>query len=426
MIVFFKNLFLCVALNGLIAPFAIAQAQLDELISRALENNPEINMKRYESQAAKTKISVARQLPDPEITIAAMNVPTNFNLTSEQMTMVPQVTVMQMLPWFGKLSAAGNAAKYSYNASRDQLSNASLEVVAMVKKVYAEIYAAQKTLAYLEYKKKLFDGVLKTTNQLFAVGLAPQQDVFRAAAELTMTQSEIITMNGMLQQQYDELAVLVGSNEPLMIEIDTLQLQQLLTLSTLDSTLVENNPSLSQMSNIKESAKAQNSFARSDAIPDFRVGIGYGYRGAEMPDGTKAPNMINFEIGISVPIFFESKQNKMIEETKLMEQAADQEYRATSLSLRNQLRSMYTDAEAKYQIIPLYSEQLIPQYAATYDASITAYSVGKTSFTMLIDNLKMLVNAKIELVKIESSYFSTEAEISKLIGENSERYRGEK
>jgi outer membrane protein, heavy metal efflux system len=405
---------------------AHAQTQLDDLISEALQHNPEIAAQRFTSEAARTKISIARQLPDPEITVAAMNVPTSFSLTSEQMTMVPQLTVMQTVPWFGKLSAAGSVASFNYEASRDQLSEVSLEIIATVKKVYAGIFASQQTLKYMKDKSTLLAGVVKVANQLFAVGQAPQQDVFRATAELTMVQSDIVTVTGTLQQQYADLSALTGTSELRTVKIDSLDLPHLCSLATLDSLFVQNNPSLSQIAEMKESAAAEHSLAAREAIPDIKVGVGYGYRGALMPTGTKALNMMNFEIGMNVPIFFGSKQKEAIEGADLMEQAAVQRYRAADLTLRSRLCSMNAAAEANYKLMPIYSDQLIPQYTATYEASLSAYSVGKTTFAMVMDNLTTLIDAKITLVKIESSYFSSEAEISQLIGDDVERYRGEK
>lgn len=405
---------------------ASAQTQLDSLIATAIQNNPEIKMARYESSAAEARISPARMLPDPQLSIMAENVPSNFSLTSDEMTMFPQFTLTQMFPWFGKLSAAGSAEKYNYEASRDQLAGTSLEVIANVKKVYGEIYQTQKNLSYLEYKQMLLDGVVKVAEQLFAVGQVPQQDVFRATAELTMVHADIINMNSMLRQEYVELGALVGSDKPKAIQVDTLALPQFPQLSTLDTALINNNPYLSQISNVRESANAKKVFARKDAVPDLNVGVSYGYRGALMPDRTKALNMMNFEVGFRLPIFFGSKQQKMIDEADFMEQAANQQYNSVEISLQSQLGSTYADAEAQYDLIPLYSKELIPQYEATYNSSLSAYSVGKTTFAMLIDNLTTLINTKIEFAKIESQYFSAMAEISKLVGEGSEDYRGVK
>lgn len=332
-------------------------AGLDSLIAIAIQNNPEIAMARYESKAAQTRISSAGQLPDPEFKIAAMNVPSNFRLTADEMTMFPQFTIMQMLPWFGKLSAASEAEKYNYDVSKDQSAGTSLEVIANIKKVYGEIYQTQKTLSYLEYKKALLEGVVKVANQLFAVGQVPQQDVFRSTAELTMVQIDIVNMNGMLRKEFAELAALVGSTEQMAIQVDTLELPQLQQLTTLDTSLVGNNPYLSQMSNLRESANARISFARKNAVPDLSVGVSYGYRGALMPDGTKALNMMNFEVGLSLPIFFGSKQQKMIDEADFMKQAADQQYNSAEISLQSQLRSIYAEAESQYQLIPLYEKE---------------------------------------------------------------------
>ncbi len=402
-----------------------AHISLDSLIVVAVQNNPEIKMARYESNAAEDRIRPARTLPDPQLTIMAENVPSNFSLTADEMTMFPQFKIMQMLPWFGKLGTAGDVKKFGYKASQDQFARITLDVVTNIKKVYGEIYQTQMTISYLEYKKTLLNGVVKAAEQLFAVGQVPQQDVFRATAEVTMVKSDLITMNGMLKQEYAELGALVGSSQPTTVEVDTLRLQPLPTLSDLETALVGNNPYLSQVSNIKNAAQAQTAFARKDAIPDLNVGVSYGYRGALMPDGTKALNMMNFEVGLNIPLYFGARQQKMIDEADFMKRAADQQYNAAALSLQSELRSMYANAEARYQLVPLYTQELIPQYEATYNSSLAAYSVGKTTFAMLIDNLTTLINTKIEFVKIESAYFSASAEISKLVGEGSENYRGE-
>ncbi|MGC8595801.1 MAG: TolC family protein [Candidatus Kryptoniota bacterium] len=404
---------------------AKAQTQLDSLIDLALQNNPEIKTARYESSAAGTQVSVAGQLPDPQLKISAMNVPSNFILNSDMMTMVPQVTLMQMFPWFGKLAAASDVKKYGYYASKDRLANITLEVVSRIKKTYADIYQAQKTIAYLEYKRTLLNGVVKAAEQLFAVGQVPQQDVFRATAELTMVQSDIINANAMLKQKYADLTALIGKSELIAPQIDTLKLIKLQPLNDLMAELFRGNPYLLQVNNLKRAAEAQTIFARKDAVPDLTFGVSYGYRGALAPDGTKAPNMMNFEIGLSVPVFFGAKQEKMIDEADFMKKAAEQDYDVTALSLQNQLRSIYAEAEAMSRLIPLYSKELVPQYEATYNSSLSSYSVGKTTFAMLIDNLTTLINTKIDLLKIESNYFSATAEISKLVGENSLKYRGE-
>lgn len=410
----------------LTAASASAQTTLDSLISIAVRNNPEIKMARYESSAAEARIGPASTLPDPQLTIMAANVPSNFTLTSDQMTMFPQMKIMQMFPWFGKLSAAGDIEKYGYQASSDRLSGITLQVVSELKKVYGQIYSTEKSIHYLEYKKQLLRSVVKVAEQLFAVGQVPQQDVFRATAELTMVESNIISTRSMLTDLNAKLGALLGQNASDSIEVDSLSLPPLESLSSLEAQMQTNNPELRQIHNVELASQAKRTFARRDAVPDVNVGFSYGYRGALMPDGTKALNMMNFEVGLSLPIFFGAKQQKMIDEADFMDRAAEEEYGTARLGLYSQLRSTYADAAAQEKLIPLYSKELIPQYEATYNSSLSSYSVGKTTFAMLIDNLATLINTKIEYVKIESAYFSASAEISRLIGEGAEKYRGVK
>jgi cobalt-zinc-cadmium efflux system outer membrane protein len=420
------NTAIAVSVIALLGVSASAQTQLDSLIALAVNNNPEIKMARYESSAAEARISPARTLPDPELKVGAMNVPTNFSLTSDMMTMVPQVSLMQMFPWFGKLSATGEAERYAYESSAQKLNSAILIVVANVKDVYGKIYSTEKSIQYLEYKRELLQGVVKVAEQLFSVGQVPQQDVFRATAELTMVQSEIITMQSLLSDLEAKLGALLGQNAPYNVQIDTLQLPVLDSLSVLEARLGAQNPDLKGVKNIELAAKAKKVFAMRDAIPDVSAGISYGYRGALMPNGSKALDMLSFEVGVSLPVFFGSRQRKMIDEADFMQRATAEQYRTTELGLFSRLRSVYADAEAQLKLIPLYSKELIPQYAATYNSSLSAYSVGKTTFAMLIDNLTTLINTKIELTKIESAYFSASAEIAKLVGEDIREYRGVK
>ena len=410
----------------LISMSASAQTQLDSLVAVAVRNNPEISMARYESSAAETRISPAQTLPDPQLSIMAANVPSNFTLTSDQMTMFPQVKIMQMFPWFGKLSAAGDVEKYGYEASSDRLSTVTLQVISELKSVYGQIYSTEKSIQYLEYKRQLLQSVVKVAEQLFAVGQVPQQDIFRATAELTMVQSDLITMHSMLSDQDARLGALLGQNAPYTIHVDTLPLPSLDSLTALEEELGKGNPELKQIKNVELAAKAKTVFARKDAVPDVNVGFSYGYRGALMPNGTKALNMMNFEVGLSLPVFFGARQQKMIDEADFMQRAAEEQYGTAELGLYSELRSTYADAEAQAQLIPLYSRELIPQYEATYNSSLSSYSVGKTTFAMLIDNLTTLINTKIELAKIESAYFSASAQIAKLVGESSEDYRGVK
>jgi len=329
-----------------------------------------------------------------------------------------------MFPWFGKLTAASDVENYGYQASSDKLTGVTLQVVSELKKAYGQIYSTEKSIQYQEYKKRLLQGVVKVAEQLFAVGQVPQQDVFRATAELTMAQSEIIMMRGMLSDLNAKLGTLLGQNSPFGIQVDTLILPQVDSLSFLQAQLADENPDLKTAKNLELAANAKAILARKDAIPDLSAGVSYGYRSALMPDGTKALNMMSFEVGVSLPIFFGSKQRMMKDEADFMERASLEQYGTAELTLFSQLRSAYADADAQRKLIPLYSKELIPQYEATYNSSLSSYSVGKTTFAMLIDNLTMLINSKIGFVKIESAYFSASAEISRLVGENAENYGG--
>lgn len=400
--------------------------QLDSLISVALKNNPEINMVRYQSMAARARIGPATQLPDPVLTVSAMNVPTDLSFTSDMMTMAPNFMLMQKLPWFGKLGAAGDVERYNYESSADRLSSVALDVATKIKKVYGQIYGVEKSILYLEYKEQLLRSVVRVAEQLFAVGQVPQQDVFRATAELTMVKSTIIDMRSKLGDLEATLGALLGNNGHVSLTIDTLSLPGLPALDSLEARLRRDNPQLKQVRNVELASRAKTVLARKASIPDVSIGVSYGLRNALMVNGQKASDMVGLQVGVSLPVFFGAKQQNEIDEADLMSRAAEEQYGTAELNLYAKLRSAYSEAHGRQELIPLYSKELIPQYEATYNSSVSSYSVGKTSFAMLISNLTTLINSKIELVKIEATYFAASAEISNLIGEGAANYGGER
>ena len=272
------NFQLVIAIIFVIGVSAFAQTQLDSLTAIVVQSNPEIKMARYESSAAEARISPASTLPDPQLSIMAENVPSNFKLNSEEMTMFPQVKIMQMLPWFGKLNAAGDVQKYGYQVSSDRLLGTTLEVVSNLKKVYGDIYRLQKSIQYLRYKRTLLESVVRVAEQLFAVGQVPQQDVFRATAELTMVRTDLVSMNSMLTSSYAKLGALLGMNAAYEIHVDTLTLPPLSSLDSLQAQLDAKNPNLTQYRNVEAAAQSSVAFAKKDVIPNLNVGFSYGYR----------------------------------------------------------------------------------------------------------------------------------------------------
>jgi outer membrane protein TolC len=399
---------------------------LDSLIRIAIQNNPEIKMAHSEALAAQARILPARQLPDPRFRVGITNVPTTFSITSDEMTMFPDLSIMQTFPWFGKLKAAGKIEESNYNASLARLAVVFLQISTDLKKNYAQMYNTEKSIQYLSEKQRLLQSMSEVAQRLYAMGQVPQQDVFRTIADISMAQSEIINAQSSLADLETRLGALLGQNAPQSVQISILLLPPLFGLDSLEVLVNAHNPELKRIRNLKSVAQTRQAYAKKNAIPDLDIGASYGFRWARMPDGTRAPDMISIEMDVTLPIFYPWKQRKMIQEANFMAQSATEQYHVSALTFNSQLRSLYAAATAQAKQLPLYSKKLVPQYEATYNASLASYSVGATTFAMLIDNLTILINAKMELAKIESEYFSAIADIAALIGENSEINRSEK
>ena len=156
--------------------------------------------------------------------------------------------------------------------------------------------------------------------------------------------------------------------------------------------------------------------AKTSKIPDFNTGVWYGQRQYIMPDGSKAPDMLGFTFGITLPLYSKRKQDPLIAKSEISIQQLQSELVAKQNDVELMVHHSIIDAYQDEKLILLYSSQLIPQATENLNAGITGYQENKIDFMTLIDNFLSLYNDQLQYHQTIADYYKSIAEIEMLTG----------
>jgi outer membrane protein TolC len=120
---------------------------------------------------------------------------------------------------------------------------------------------------------------------------------------------------------------------------------------------------------------------------------------------------------INIPIFYKSKQERKVAETKADIQGLEAQYRA----MKNEIHFMITDMASMIQRVErqleLYKTGIIPQANLQISSAMSAYRVNKADFMTLLDSQMTLYKYELEyhlaLTEYEKNVANLEAAVGK-------------
>ncbi|MEO5957378.1 MAG: TolC family protein, partial [Nitrospiraceae bacterium] len=156
---------------------------LPELIQEVLARNPELVAARKQWEAATSRITQARALDDPTLSLQLWNVPQTFNVTHAQNSIFG---LSQNLPFPGKLALKGDVASRSAEMTEQAVRGKERELVARLKQAYYDLFLTHKSIQIHHEQVELLGQFVEITIAKFRTGKGSQADVLKAQVELSM------------------------------------------------------------------------------------------------------------------------------------------------------------------------------------------------------------------------------------------------
>jgi cobalt-zinc-cadmium efflux system outer membrane protein len=400
--------------------FAQAQPEkpllnVDQLIDEALQNNPEILAAKKKLEVFKEKIPQAFALEEPMLGFGITNLPTNFSFRDEDMTM-KEISVSQKVPFPGKRPLMREMAEKEAGAVFNEIQGKVHQIIKDVKNVYYDLSHTYRTTEVTQRNKNILENFVKIAETRYAVGEGIQQDVLKAHVEVSKMVDELI----MLEQRKKALEAKLNAllNRPpetqMGIPEEMIFRKLPLTIEELQKMAVDMNPTLMGMKKMIEAKEKAYALAKREYYPDFNFKFAYGQRdnGPEI----KRRDMLTGMMEINIPIFYKSKQDRKVAETKADIQVIEAQYQA----MKNEILFMIADMGSMIQRgerqLELYKTGIIPQANLQINSAMSAYRVNKADFMTLLDSQMTLYKYELEYHQALTEYKKNVAGLGAAIG----------
>jgi cobalt-zinc-cadmium efflux system outer membrane protein len=389
---------------------------LEGLVEEAISHNPDLKAADEKVQAFGEKPAQEESLDNPRIGLGLMNVPVNsFSFNQEPMTQ-KQVSVIQKLPFPGKLALKGDIARKDMDIVREEFLEKRNGLVMQVKTVYRTLLLIDKTIEITEKNRDLVREFVKTAETKYSVGMGIQQDVLKARVEL----SKMIDMLISLGQKKESLlarlnALLYRPSDRKVKDVESGDIDSLkptdfpYTSDELEKIAIDNRPLLLGARRRIERSRLTVRLAKKNYYPDFDVGMSYGQR-------QSLPDFLSGFVTVSIPLWHKNREDRKVAEETAMARQAEEQYDAMKNDVFFKISDSTSEIKKYREQIDLLKTGLIPQSKAALESAIAGYGVNKVDFVTLVNNLVTSYNYEIEYYRALTNYENVIAEIEATVG----------
>jgi outer membrane protein TolC len=382
---------------------------LEQALTEALANNPEISSAKAKAQTEEARVGLARSLPNPRLGVMREN-----NLTSDQVAMGPMnsVSISQEIMFPAKYALMGDAQKATARAASHRAQDTRLSVRQKVVSAYVGLYSKRQILSLLEAQRETLREVARIAESRRATGAVPQQDEMKAHVEQTMLENEILMQKQELGEAEAMLGSLLGRSPMDSISIAAADFKAPALKekkAAIEKIAVERSESLASSREMVSEAETMLKLSKFSYAPDFMLSFRKPF--------TNAPSdAYAISLDITVPLWFFSRQKNEVAAASAAVTSAKADTHAMSLEIRSLVRALSEKAESFEKMLRVFETSLIPQATSSLNSARSAYASGKSGFMELLDAERSLYQVRIDYYKALSKYADAVAALEKTAG----------
>lgn len=368
---------------------ACAQAESSQVLSLneaerlALRDEPGIERFNASAGALAERAIANGQMPDPKFRFGLMNFPTDtFNRTQEPMTQV-QLGVQQSFPRGDSLGIKARRTGALSGAQSDLAADRTLKALQEVRLSWLELYYWQGAQRIVEKNSGLFLQLVQVTEQQYAVGRHNQQDVIRAQLERSLLDDRLEKIQIQQAQSRAKLMRWTGleaGKRPLPKEFP--RLPEPPSREMLEDALMAHPLIRSDLAKVTAGQESV-ALAREAYKPGWALGVNYGFRGGENPNGSERADFLSAFVTVDLPIFRSKRQDRELSASQLDLQATQNARDERLRQLHQQLDGHYSQWRHLGNRAALYTNTLLSQSRENAQSALLAYQNDAVDFAAL-------------------------------------------
>ena len=352
---------------------------LPELIHEVLARNPELVAARKQWEVATNRITQARSLDDPILSIQLWNFPQTFNLTQAQNNIFG---LAQNLPFPGKLALKGDVASRSAEMTEQAVRAKERELVARLKQAYYDLFLAQKAVQIHHEQVEVIRQFVEIANAKFRAGKGSQADVLKAHVELSLLLQHLPVLDQRRETTEAMLNTLLDRDpaSPLGLAQAPSQLPLETPIDDLHRLALNDRPELKAAELAVQRNEQSHALAQRQYYPDFNVAF-QRFQNFQANDGFGA------YVAMSIPFAFwtKPKYDAGVQEAAAAVAVARAEHHTLENLTWFQINDLLAKLRATDQVTTLYRTTILPQAEQSLEAARVGYRTGKAGFLDLID-----------------------------------------
>ena len=390
-------------------------------IALALANNPNLAQIKARYEAMKSIPSQVGTLPDPILTLGAMNFPTDsFDRSQEGMTQL-QIGVSQAFPFPGKLSLKEDIAEFEAKAAYYDVVEMRLLLTKNVSNKWWQLFYLDRAIETVDKNQALLKQFIEVAKTKYTTGKGLQQDVLLSQLELSKLINHKIQIVALKATQIIQLNILmdITPRSPITLA-NKLSFNQphLLAEEQLYQLAIRSRPLLQKHKQLISAANSRLDLAERDYYPDFNIGVTYGDRIGQnsQPMGGDRADLFSIKLGIKIPLFASTKQSYRVKQRISEQFKSKYAYLDESNQVKADIARYITDYRRSEQQRSLFETGILPQARQTVQSMLVGYQVSEVDFLNLVGSQVTLFNYELQFWQSVSQSNQALASIQASIG----------
>jgi outer membrane protein TolC len=385
-------------------------ADLAAFLREAEANSPAIRAAAARLSAAQRTPWQASALPDPEVSVAYLNDGISSFTLGESEFSTLSFTWAQEVPYPGKRGHREEVAAHESDRMSSELERVRLEVLAAVKVAYADLYRFDQTTLILAESKTVLEAFAEGARRRYEVGEGIQESVLKAQTEILRLEAELVGVAQDRRTAEVRLNAAAGraADTPIGPASFLPEAELPADAEGLTDRAVAGSPAIAALRAAVLREEAAVRLAKIDLKPDFLWSASYQNRDGLDP-------MVMGSFGLRLPIYRERKQRQALLQREADLLVANQELAEQQIQARAAVRDLISRFERADRLRTLFGQGVIPQARSALESAQVTYGVGRLGFLDLLNDLTVLLNARIDLVSQEAERLQALAALEPLV-----------
>lgn len=393
-------------------------------VEMAIRDNPNLAEMQVRYEALAEVPSQVGTLPDPMVSLNAMNFPSDtFDRGQEPMTQL-QVGISQVFPFPGKLSLKEEAADYDAQAAGHSVDEVRLKLIQNVKSKWWQLYYLDRALQTVDHNQALLRQFIAVANTKYETGEGLQQDVLLSQLELSRLMDQEIQLHAIRRNQAIQLNILMSRPANAHLSLPDKVSKMMPTLvdeEVLYQQAELKRPLLKQFETQVDAAQSRLNLAKRDYYPDFKLGMTYGDRTGDnpLPKGGARSDFVSVMVGVKIPLYAGRKQSRTVSQKSLEVQKNRYALLDEKGLVMAAISTAVTDYHRAKQQFSLFGSGIVPQAQQTVQSMLAGYQVSEVDFLNLVRSQMTLLNYELQYWKALSDAKQALARLEAAVGEES-------